>query len=48
MKRVHWPPVQETNRLTGVVIAVCSLLVAILALMHLLFHTIIEIITKGF
>lgn len=30
LKKVDWPPVKEVNRLTGVVLAVCGLIIAIL------------------
>jgi preprotein translocase SecE subunit len=48
MKKVHWPSHQETNRLTGVVLSVCVLLVTILWVMHITFHTLIKALTRGF
>ncbi len=48
LRRVNWPPIHETNRLTGVVLAVCTLLVLILTVMHLVFEQLIKVITRGF
>jgi preprotein translocase SecE subunit len=47
MKKVNWPSRAETNRLTGVVFAVCFLLAAILTGMSVVFDTLIRIITSG-
>lgn len=47
MKRVHWPPYQETNRLTGVVLALCTLLVAMLSGMHYVIRFAISAIIGG-
>ena len=47
MKKVSWPSRQETNRLTGVVLAVCGLVVGILWLLSVVFDTLVNIITKG-
>lgn len=47
MKKVSWPSRAETNRLTGVVLAVCGLVVAILAAMSFVFETMVNLITKG-
>lgn len=46
MKKVTWPPHSETNRLTGVVLAVCALLILILTVFHLFFNTVVQILTK--
>jgi preprotein translocase SecE subunit len=46
MKKVTWPPYTETNRLTGVVLAVCTLLILILSGFHIVFKTLIDILTK--
>ncbi len=40
MKHVHWPSRQETNRLTGVVMAVCLITIGILTALSLAFDTI--------
>lgn len=47
MKKVNWPTRAETNRLTGVVFAVCFLLAAVLTGMSVLFDTLISLLTKG-
>ena len=48
MKKVTWPPVHETNRLTGVVMAVCLLLIVIMIGFHLLANGLVHLIVKGF
>lgn len=47
MKKVSWPTRQETNRLTGVVLAVTLMSVVILTVMGFVFGTIVTLITKG-
>ena len=47
MKKVTWPPHSETNRLTGVVLAICALLILVLTLFHLFFNTIVHILTSS-
>ena len=47
MKKVTWPTRSETNRLTGVVLAVTILCVTVLTVLGLLFGTIIDLLTKG-
>lgn len=47
MKKVSWPSRSETNRLTGVVLAVCGIVVVILTLLSIVFETFINLITKG-
>ena len=47
MKKVTWPTRQETNRLTGVVLVVCLMLVAILSVLGYVFNIAIDFITKG-
>ncbi|MEZ0327699.1 MAG: preprotein translocase subunit SecE [Fimbriimonas sp.] len=47
MKKVTWPTKPETNRLTGVVLVVCTGLVVILSVLGELFHLIIQFVTKG-
>ncbi len=40
MKHVHWPSRQETNRLTGVVMAVCLITIGVLTALSFVFDTI--------
>jgi preprotein translocase SecE subunit len=47
MKKVSWPTKAETNRLTGVVFAVCFILAVVLMVMSYAFDTLISILTKG-
>ncbi len=47
MKKVNWPTKPETNRLTGVVLVVCTGLVIVLTILGEFFHLIIQFITKG-
>jgi preprotein translocase SecE subunit len=47
MKKVSWPTVKETNRLTGVVLAVCLLIGSIMILMGSAFGALIDFMTKG-
>jgi preprotein translocase SecE subunit len=47
MKKVTWPPHAETNRLTGVVLAICALLILILMVFHTFFKTIVDLITHA-
>lgn len=47
MKKVNWPTKKETNRLTGVVMGVTLLSVAILTAMGIVFGTLVNLITKG-
>jgi len=47
MKKVHWPTRPETNRLTGVVLAVCLLVGTIISVLSWLSSIIVAIITKG-
>jgi len=44
LKKVHWPDKKETNRLTGVVLAVCGLAAAILYGMSLIADTLVRIL----
>lgn len=46
MKKVSWPTYQETNRLFGVVVAVCFILVVIMSILGFAFQTIVDLITK--
>ena len=47
LKKVHWPPVHETNRLTGVVLAVSCFLILVLTLLSEALRMLINLITKG-
>jgi len=47
MKKVSWPTRTETNRLTGVVLAVTILSVLILTGLGVVFGTLVDLITKG-
>gem|GEM_PF-312332 len=47
LKKVSWPTKAETNRLTGVVLAVCVLVVIILSTLGAVFGAVIDLITKG-
>lgn len=44
LKKVDWPPVKETNRLTGVVIAVCLLIAVVMTIMSFGIDTLIRLI----
>ena len=46
MKKVSWPTKAETNRLTGVVFAVCALIALILMAMSVTFDGVISLITR--
>jgi preprotein translocase SecE subunit len=45
MKKVTWPPVPETHRLTGVVLAVCTMLILLLWVFTIVSHTLVQLIT---
>ena len=47
MRKVNWPPRAETNRLTGVVLAVCLMLTVVLTGMSYVFDNIVRLLTKG-
>jgi preprotein translocase SecE subunit len=47
MKKVTWPPYTETNRLTGVVLAVCALMMGALIAFHEVFSTLVTLLTKS-
>lgn len=44
LKKVDWPPIKETNRLTGVVLAVCALIALVMYVLSLGVDTVIKII----
>lgn len=45
IKKVSWPTVPETHRLTGVVLGVCALLVAILTGLGAIFANVVDFLT---
>ncbi|MBI5706375.1 MAG: preprotein translocase subunit SecE [Armatimonadetes bacterium] len=47
LKKVHWPPVHETNRLTGVVLAVGLFLILLLFGLSEVTAMLLSLITKG-
>ncbi len=47
MKKVTWPTRSESNRLTMVVLAVCTGVVTIIFTMSFVFEKLIDLITKG-
>jgi preprotein translocase SecE subunit len=47
MKKVQWPNRKETTRLTGVVLAVCLIVVAILSGLSWVFGTLVTLLTRG-
>ena len=47
MRKVNWPNRSETNRLTGVVLVVCFMVVVFLSVAGLLFGTIIDFVARG-
>ena len=46
MRKVTWPTYKETNRLFGVVVTVCLMLIVVMAVLGTFFDTIIGFITK--
>ena len=47
LKKVNWPSRPETNRLTGVVLAVCVMMAVLLLAMGEVAQTFVSLITKG-
>lgn len=47
MKKVTWPTRTETNRLTGVVLGVCILVVLFLTALSIVFDTIFQVVFRG-
>lgn len=45
IKKVTWPTIPETHRLTGVVLGVCALLVAVLTGLGAVFGFVIDFLT---
>ena len=48
LKKVDWPTPKETNRLTGIVLAVCALSVGVLYGMSFVSDFVVQRLTKGF
>lgn len=47
MKKVNWPTRPETNRLTGVVFAVCAIMALVLFALSYVFDIAVRLITRG-
>lgn len=47
LKKVNWPPHRETNRLTGVVLVICGMIIAFLLTFHEVVHFLVTSITSG-
>lgn len=47
LKKVNWPPHRETNRLTGVVLIVCGIIVAFLLILSQIVGHIVQLLTAG-
>ena len=47
IKKVNWPSRQETNRLTGIVLAVCTIIVLILTALSQVADTLVTLLTRG-
>ena len=45
-KKVSWPTIPETHRLTGVVLGVCTILVAVLTSLGAIFEFLVHFITN--
>ena len=46
MKKVNWPTKSETNRLTGIVLAVCTMLILVLTGMSFVIATGLDLLLK--
>lgn len=46
MRHVTWPNRRETNRLTGVVLAVCFMVILLLTALSLGFQTLLDVILR--
>ena len=46
MRKVDWPPAKEVNRLTGVVLTVCGLVVLSLYAMSYVAGTLVDLLTR--
>lgn len=47
MKKVSWPTKQETNRLTGVVLAVCFIIGVLLTGLGFVAEMVVNLVTRG-
>jgi preprotein translocase SecE subunit len=47
LKHVTWPTPKEASRLTGIVLAVCALIVVLLMFATFFFGAIVDMIVKG-
>ncbi|MBI3721660.1 MAG: preprotein translocase subunit SecE [Fimbriimonas ginsengisoli] len=47
MRKVVWPTPKETNRLTGIVLAVCFMIVAVLFALSEVASVFVDLVTKG-
>ncbi len=47
VKKVNWPTPRETNRLTGIVLVVCAMIVAVLYALSYVAEILVELVTKG-
>jgi preprotein translocase subunit SecE len=47
MKHVTWPTPKETTRLTGIVLAICTMIVLLLMVATFLFGTLLRLIVQG-
>ena len=47
VRKVSWPSRSETNRLTGIVLAVCGIIVLILTALSLVADTVVTLLTRG-
>ncbi len=46
LKKVSWPTYKETNRLFGVVVSVCVLLIVVMGVLGFAFETLVHLITR--
>lgn len=47
IKKVNWPTPHETNRLTGIVLVVCAIIVLVLFGLSQVADTLVSLLTKG-
>jgi preprotein translocase SecE subunit len=47
LKKVDWPTIPETHRLTAIVLTVCGVIIALLTVLSYLFEILVNLITKG-
>lgn len=46
LKKVQWPTPRETTRLTGVVVAVCGICLAVISAMSFIIAMLVDMITR--